>query len=95
MRFSKGKTVLFNFKTVKKIPCGAGVWTESRGGSSKIGVRHVEILLSQILSKHSVESLQMTLRYPTRLRKPPPTLPDAWMTPGRDFPEVDVRGEMS
>ena len=32
MRFSKGKTVLFNFKTVKIFPCGAGVWTESRGG---------------------------------------------------------------
>ena len=59
------------------------------------GVRHVESLLSQILSKHSVESLQMTLWYPSRLRKSSPTLTGAWIGSGRDFPEVDVRGEVS
>ena len=60
-----------------------------------IGVRHVEILLSQILPKHSVESLQITLRYPTGLGKSPPTLTDDWIASGRDFPEVDVKGEVS
>ena len=33
----------------------------------------------------------MTLRYP---RKPNPTLPDAWIASGRDFPEVDVKREV-
>ena len=61
----------------------------------KLGVRHVGILPSQILSKHSVEPLQMTLRDPTGPRKPPPILPDAWIASGRDFPEVDVKGEVS
>ena len=55
------------------------------------GVRHVGILPSQILPKHSVESLQMTLRDPTGPREPPPILPEAWIASGKDFPEVDVK----
>ena len=34
----------------------------------------------------------MTLRCLTRLTKSPPTLTNAWIVSGRDFPEVDVRG---